>query len=80
MENSLLPNLFDNHPPFQIDGNFGLVSGIIRMILSREGEAIPALPKEWKDGSVKGFKIEGGHRIDLEWKDYKVVTKRVYDK
>ena len=80
MENSLLPNLFDNHPPFQIDGNFGLVSGVIRMILSREGEAIPAIPKEWKDGSVKGFKVEGGYRIDLEWKDYKVVTKRVYDK
>jgi alpha-L-fucosidase 2 len=78
MEKSLLPNLFDNHPPFQIDGNFGLVSGIIRMILGRKGEALPALPKEWKDGSITGFKLEGGSKIDLIWKDYKVVSKRVY--
>ena len=80
MENSLLPNLFDNHPPFQIDGNFGLVSGIIRMILGRNGEEIPALPKEWKSGSVKGFKLEGGQIIDLEWEDYKVVAKNVSSK
>jgi alpha-L-fucosidase 2 len=78
MEKSLLPNLFDNHPPFQIDGNFGLVSGIIRMILGRKGEVLPALPKEWKDGSITGFKLEGGSKIDLIWKDYKVVSKRVY--
>ena len=78
MENSLLPNLFDNHPPFQIDGNFGLVSGIIRMILGRRGEELPALPKEWKDGSVTGFKLEGGTKIDLVWEDYKVVSKRIY--
>jgi len=78
MENSLLPNLFDNHPPFQIDGNFGLVSGIVRMILGRDGEEIPALPKEWKDGSVTGFKLAGGEKIDLVWKDGKVVNKRVY--
>lgn len=78
MEKSLLPNLFDNHPPFQIDGNFGLVSGIVRMILGRDGEELPALPKEWKDGSVTGFKIEGGAKIDLVWEDYKVVSKRIY--
>ena len=78
MEKSLLPNLFDNHPPFQIDGNFGLVSGIIRMILGREGEDLPALPKEWDCGSIRGFKIPGGNRIDLEWKDHKVINKRIY--
>ena len=78
MENSLLPNLFDNHPPFQIDGNFGLVSGIVRMILGCDGEEIPALPKEWKDGSVTGFKLAGGDKIDLVWKEHKVVNKRIY--
>lgn len=78
MENSLLPNLFDNHPPFQIDGNFGLVSGIVRMILGRDGEELPALPEEWKDGSVNGFKLAGGDKIDLVWKDRKVVEKKVY--
>ena len=78
MENSLLPNLFDDHPPFQIDGNFGLVSGIVRMILGREGELLPALPSVWKDGSVKGFKLPGGSRIDLVWEDYKVVSKERY--
>ena len=78
MENSLLPNLFDDHPPFQIDGNFGLVSGIVRMILGREGELLPALPSVWKDGSIKGFKLPGGSRIDLVWEDYKVVSKERY--
>ena len=78
MEKSLLPNLFDNHPPFQIDGNFGLVSGIIRMILGREGEDLPALPKEWSCGSVRGFKIPGGKKIDIKWEDYKVTDKRIY--
>ena len=78
MEKSLLPNLFDNHPPFQIDGNFGLVSGIIRMILGREGEELPAIPKEWKDGEINGFRIPGGKRIDLKWEDYKVIDKKVY--
>ena len=71
------PNMFDAHPPFQIDGNFGLVSGIIRMILGRNGEVLPALPREWKDGSVKGFKLEGGNKIDLVWEDYKVVSKKI---
>jgi alpha-L-fucosidase 2 len=48
------------------------------MILGRDGEEIPALPKEWKDGSVTGFKLAGGEKIDLVWKDGKVVNKRVY--
>lgn len=80
MEKSLLPNLFDNHPPFQIDGNFGLVSGIVRMILGRKGEEIPALPKEWKTGSIRGFKLEGGQIIDLAWEDNKVVMRNVHNK
>ena len=79
MENSLLPNLFDNHPPFQIDGNFGLVSGMILMLLGRGGEELPALPDEWKDGSVTGLKMPGGSKVDLVWKDGKIVSKKVYN-
>ncbi|MBP5655166.1 MAG: glycoside hydrolase family 95 protein [Clostridiales bacterium] len=78
MSNSLLPNLLDNHPPFQIDGNFGLVSGIIRMILGREGECLPALPAAWKSGSVRGLKLPGGDKIDLVWEDGKVVSEHIY--
>lgn len=80
MERSLLPNLFDNHPPFQIDGNFGLVSGIVRMILGRDGEELPALPSGWTSGSVRGFKLPGGAKIDIVWKDNKVISCRKYDK
>ena len=79
MENSLLPNLFDNHPPFQIDGNFSLVSGIVRMLLGRQGQELYALPSKWKDGSFKGFKLAGGGKIDIVWKDYKVISKTTYD-
>ena len=78
-EKSLLPNLFDNHPPFQIDGNFGLVSGMILMLLGRGGEELPALPPEWKDGEFKGFRLPGGSKVDLVWKDGKVTSRKVYN-
>jgi len=86
---STYPNLFDAHPPFQIDGNFGALSGVAEMLIQSrmstlEGSAkdlnsfditlLPALPKAWRKGSIKGLRTRGACVVDMEWDEGAIVA------
>ena len=77
---SVYPSMLDSHPPFQIDGNFGITAGIAAMLLKEENgeiKLLPALPKSWKNGEVKNLRLTGNRAISFKWENGKVTEKEI---
>lgn len=78
---STYPNLFDKHPPFQIDGNFGAAAALLEMLVQSSGERIvllPALPRAWESGELKGIRVKGCAELDVSWSGGQLVEATLY--
>ena len=80
LELSTYPNLFDRHPPFQIDGNFGACAAMCRMLAQSDMERVvllPALPEEWANGSVRGLRLAGDAELNMQWQHGELVRAEI---